>query len=116
MEILSQEDPVLYSSLYSSGAWFWHHPTKSVSGGVASRVFSVTDNYLKLGVHGMAARIVWAHFEMTTFEGVYLLPHERELATDIYNIVQTQTFTWLQQHKFPEVLTRSFAGNVTLQD
>ena len=112
MDLIAREDTSLFSSLSSHGGWFWHHPTNSVSAGTFKRVYSVTDRYLKFGVHGVAARIVWAHFEMTALKGVYLLPSEKELAADFYNIIRTQTFNWLQQHKFPEELTLFFAEKI----
>jgi hypothetical protein len=80
MNLIAREDPSLFLTLSSHGGWFWHHSTKSVSCGVSTRIYSVTDWYLKFGAHGVAARIIWACFETFAFKGVYLLPSERELA------------------------------------
>lgn len=113
MDLIAREDSSLFSSLSSQGGWFWHHPTKLVSGGVSTRIYSVTDGYLKFGPHGVAARIVRAYFETSAFKGVYLLPSERQLAADFHNAVRAQTFAWLQQHNFPEELTRVFAKNIS---
>jgi hypothetical protein len=111
IEHLRMLDKDLYRLITSGCKMRFYSSQKRSEQAIGLGLFNVNDGFCEMGVQGVLARIVYAHFVFTAFGSEHFSKTEPHRALKLGGEAESQTRVWLEEKGFSTAIIKVFSRN-----